>query len=363
MAEDTPRFDPLNTPEEHMEGSPESTSSVENITTSTDPQTTEQQMPLSPEDNQKAIELQDQHRRAEQRFDTAKNDLLEVKQKNKAAQKAMDEVDLENEKGQREDPEYIPLAYGSWLIDEKPGESFDKAQDSSDLARMRAKQHVEDHLPEYIETAKQEAEADGKTINLEGEQSASPHETEPKQSESLREISAHLLERGIEVERSAHELTRSVEDYINILNDNPENWHPQSRGSEEVGLMTFDSVIDDIVFEGVERDSMGDDDYIALETFVDGKYNFRVNTKAWLNCVDGVMIILKGDTRFAETEIYVTSRKGRERTGQLGWYVTSSSRHDIIPKISTGNMLTPEDMERVSIILQHAVKNGKKRNN
>jgi hypothetical protein len=363
MSEYTSQFDPLNTPVEHMEGSPESTSSVENITTSTDPQLTEQQMPLSPEDNQKAIELQDQHRRVEQRLASERDKLLEIKQKNKAAQEAMDKTDLINEKGQREDPEYIPLAYGSWLIDEKPGESFDKAQDSSDLARMRAKQHVEDHLPEYIETAKQDAEADGKTINLEGEQSASPHETESKQSESLREISAHLLERGIEVERSTQELTRSVEDYINILNNNPKNWHPQSSGSDEVGLVTYDSVGDQIVFEGVERDSMGDDDYIGLETFVDGKYDDRVNTKAWLNCVDGVMIILQGDNEFATTEIYVTSRKGRERTGHLGWYITPSSRHDIIPKISTGNMLTPEDMERVSIILQHAVKNGKKRNN
>jgi hypothetical protein len=61
----------------------------------------------------------------------------------------------------------IELANDNREIGKSFYEQADKYQREEDNALHRAHQHKEDHLDQYIETARQEAEAEGVHINLE----------------------------------------------------------------------------------------------------------------------------------------------------------------------------------------------------
>lgn len=119
-----------------------------------------QSSPLTPEDVQKAIDFQAQHLKVEENLKVAKD-------KVEAEKKYLEELDARN--AQLEAKGEPITAYtkrdGDKFLDELI-KDVDEAQGSSDLARWRAGEHVEQHLPEYIETARQEAEADDKHINL-----------------------------------------------------------------------------------------------------------------------------------------------------------------------------------------------------
>ena len=107
---------------------------------------------LSPEDNQKAIELREAHKNAVNDIETA----------GQGASENSPNTDIAN----FTDPSELDTA----------------VQRNNDVIEV-SKEHLDQHLPEYIETAKQEAEADGVQINSNMEDNKeSDNSTSPENS-------------------------------------------------------------------------------------------------------------------------------------------------------------------------------------
>jgi hypothetical protein len=176
------------------------------------------------------VDIQGEHLRAEQRLSSAK-EALETRQNAENAEKARFEEESritdakleEHRTGDNPTSPFYTEAFIPKKLEGKPSaelqEEVDKAKDSSDIARWRSQEHLEQHLPEYIETARQEAEADGKSINI-GSEKVTPTQ------ETASDIGEIGLEAAVD---NTPNVSNNVEEHTG-----PETLDPLSHNDKEI---------------------------------------------------------------------------------------------------------------------------------